>query len=759
MKKILSLGLSLFFGLSAINAQQVKNKLIYSVTTADYLDKITNQDETDVSLKSAIRFDMHNTTEAERLQANMQHYNELVAHNPGYAAQRNAFEASVQQYMAANRGSMESSQMVITCPVVIHCVYGSAAQNISMNQVLSQLQVMNEDFGRTNADQNTHWSQAANTTIQFCLAQRTPAGAATTGLETRQYGSSSTSWSTNDNVKRYSNGGLDSWDPTRYLNIWVCNLTGGLLGYGEFPTSSSSNTFGVVIDYTCFGSNYTSYGTFSGIQAPFDRGRTVTHEFSHCFNLYHIWGDDNGSCSGTDYCADTPNQTDATSGCYTYPHTDGCSPSSPGIMYENYMDYSDDVCLTIFTNNQKTRMLAVLNTAPYNALLTSNGCTSPGPSTNDAAITAIATPNGSLCGTTFIPVVTLKNWGTSTLTSVTIKYRVDATTIQTYNWNGSLGTGLTTSVTLSSMTTTAGAHTFTAYTLSPNGQSDANAANDSFTSNFNCTSTGQALPFIQGFEGTTFVPAGWALSNPDAGVTWARTTSCAKTGVASAKMDNFNYTGGNGQVDEMTTPAINISTAANPVLTFQVAYTYWTQPYQFSDTLKVLVSTNCGATWTIVYQKWGAALQTGPPLSSQNAGWVPNSSEWRMETVSLLPYQSASSLLVKFRSISDFEDNMYIDDINITNTTGIQSSGISGFINLFPNPSTGVFNLNIGLESQKDITVNIVNTLGQTVHQFTERNTSGGLFPIDLSEQPNGVYFVEVTAGEEKAVQRIVINK
>jgi hypothetical protein len=759
MKKILFLGMSLFFGLSALNAQQVKNKQHNNGDVTLYADALTKLDVSDVSLKSSIRYDMHTTTAAERMQADMVHHNQLVARNPNYDAQRNAFERSVQQYMAANRGSLESSQMVITCPIVIHCVYGSAAQNITLNQCLSQLQVMNEDFGRTNADVNTHWAQAANTTIQFCMAQRTPAGLATTGLETRQSGTSSTTWSTNDNVKSYSSGGLDAWDPTRYLNIWVCNLSGGLLGYGEFPTSSVSSTFGVVIDYTCFGSNYTSYGTFPGIQAPFDRGRTVTHEFSHCFNLYHIWGDDNGACSGSDLCADTPNQADATSGCFTYPHTDGCATTNPGIMFENYMDYSDDNCMNLFTTNQKTRMLAVLNTAPYNALATSNGCQSVSPSVDDAAISAITTPNGTVCGTTFTPVVVLKNWGSATLTSCTIKYQIDASTLQTYTWSGSLTTGLTTSVTLPSMTTTSGAHTFTAYTLNPNGQTDANAANDSFTSNFTCTGASSSLPFFEGFEGTTFVPTGWSASNPDGGITWDRTTTCAKTGVACARMDNFNYQGGNGQVDEIVAKPVDISTVASPVLTFQVAYTYWTVPYQYSDTLEVLVSTNCGATWTTVYKKWGSNLQTANPLSSQSAAWVPTQTQWRLETVSLLPYQTATSLFVKFRNITDYEDNLYLDDINIMNSTGMQQTNLSSLINLFPNPSTGIFNLNIALDSQKDLNVKVVNTLGQTVQQFAELNTYGGTFALDLSAEPNGVYFVEVTAGGETSVQRIVVNR
>lgn len=760
MKKILFFGTGLFFGISALHAQQpVKNKQLSAANTSQYEQSLATHDENDVSMKTCIRFDMHNTTAQERMQANMQHQHELEARNPNYAAQRNAFEASMQQYMAANRGTLESSQMVITVPVVIHCVYGSAAQNITLNQVLSQIQVMNEDFGRTNADANTHWSQAANTTIQFCLAQQTPTGLATTGLETRQFGSSTTSWSTNDNVKHYANGGLDAWDPTRYLNIWVCNLSGGLLGYGEFPTASVSQTFGVVIDYTCFGSNYTSYGTFAGIQAPFDRGRTVTHEFSHCFNLYHIWGDDNGACSGSDLCADTPNQADATSGCYAYPHTDACSTTSPGIMFENYMDYSDDNCLNLFTNNQKTRMLAVLNSAPYNALQTSNGCQSVTPNNYDAAITAITTPNGTVCGTTFTPVVTLKNWGSTTLTSCTIKYQIDASTLQTYSWSGSLATGLTTTVTLTSMTTTSGAHTFTAYTLNPNGQSDGNAANDSFTSNFNCTGSSTPLPVFEGFEGATFVPAGWTLNNPDGSFTWDRTTTCAKTGVACARMDNFDYQGGNGQIDEMTMMPVDLSTVSNPVLTFQVAYTYWTVPYQFSDTLKVYVSTNCGATWTEVYNKYGANLQTAPPVSSQTNAFVPSSTQWRLETISLLPYQSATSLMVKFRNITDYEDNLYLDDINIMNSLGMEHSNLASLVNLFPNPSTGVFNMNIALESQKDLTVKVVNTLGQNVQQFSALNTYGGMYTIDMSEQPNGVYFVEVTAGTETTVQRIMVNR
>lgn len=756
MKKtfITVLGMCMF--MSAAFAQSVKNKQIH-VSTADNSVYIP-ADEMDVSHKSSIRFDTHTMTKDEMNAANNERYSNMVATDPNYGAKRNAYEQSVQQYISAHKND-NSVQQVITLPVVVHIVYGSAAQNCSDNQVLSQIQVLNEDFARTNADQNTHWSQAANTTIQFCLATTDPNGSPTTGIERRQYGTASTSWSTNDNVKHYANGGLNIWDPTRYLNIWVCNLSAGLLGYGEFPTTSVSQTFGAVIDYTCFGSNFTSYGTFSGILAPFDRGRTTTHEFSHCFNLYHIWGDDNGACSGSDLCGDTPNQADATSGCYTYPHTDACSGSSPGIMYENYMDYSDDVCLNLFTNNQKTRMLAVFNVAPYNAVVNSTACQSSSIAL-DAGIFAIGTPSGTICGTTFVPSVTLKNYGTSTLTSCTINYKIDNNTVQTYSWTGSLTQSSTVTVTLPSMSTTAATHTFTCYTSNPNSGTDGNAPNDQSTSTFTCIAGGTPAPVFEGFEGTTFVPAGWSLNNPDAGITWARTTACAKTGAACAKMDNWAYQGGNGQIDEMTMMAVDMTTLSNPVLTFQVAYTYWTVPYQFSDTLKVYASTDCGATWTLLYNKYGAQLQTGTPLSSQSAGWVPSASEWRMETISLLPYTSSNALMIKFRSISDFEDNLYIDDINIMNTTDVNNMNFANAISLFPNPSNdGNFNLNVSLGARTDLNVRVLNSLGQVVEQISQNNTLGGIFALDLTAEANGVYFVEVTADGQKAVQRIVISR
>jgi hypothetical protein len=170
--------------------------------------------------------------------------------------------------------------------------------------------------------------------------------------------------SENNVIKSTALGGHDAWDRNRYLNIWVCNLTGGVLGYAQLPGGPSS-TDGVVIAYKYFG--------ISGASYPYNQGRTTTHEVGHFFNLLHVWGDDNGACWGTDYCDDTPNQASDNYGCPTFPHP-SCNNTSD--MYMNYMDYVDDACMYMFTFDQAERMEATLS--GFRALLAaSNGCSPP----------------------------------------------------------------------------------------------------------------------------------------------------------------------------------------------------------------------------------------------------------------------------------------------------------------------------------------------------------------------------------------------
>ena len=245
----------------------------------------------------------------------------------------------VQQYQT-NRVDGE----IITIPVVVHVLYKTAAENISAAQIQSQIDVLNEDFRRTNSDANNTWSQAADTQIEFCLTTVDPSGNATTGITRKS--TTKTSWGTNDAMKKSSQGGVDPWDTSKYLNFWVCNIGGGILGYAQFPGGSAA-TDGVVNSPQYFGRTGTA-------TAPFNLGRTATHEVGHFLNLRHIWGD--GGCGVDDFVSDTPESDASNGGCAT-------THSSCGTldMVQNYMDYSDDSCMNLFTQGQKSRMRSVLD--------------------------------------------------------------------------------------------------------------------------------------------------------------------------------------------------------------------------------------------------------------------------------------------------------------------------------------------------------------------------------------------------------------
>ena len=253
---------------------------------------------------------------------------------------------------------------VVNIPVVVHVVYNTSSQNISDAQIASQIQVLNEDFRRMNSDKtntpSTFSSVASDIEIEFCLASVDPNGNSTNGIT--RTSTSYSSFSTNDGVKSSSTGGKNAWPTSDYLNIWVCNMSGSTLGYAQFPGSGSASTDGVVISYKYFGRN-------GSAQAPFNKGRTATHEVGHWLNLRHIWGD--GGCSYDDYVSDTPLAGNEHYGCPSWPQ----STCSSNDMYMNYMDYVDDACMNLFTAGQKSRMRALFSSGGYReSILNSNGC-------------------------------------------------------------------------------------------------------------------------------------------------------------------------------------------------------------------------------------------------------------------------------------------------------------------------------------------------------------------------------------------------
>jgi len=256
-------------------------------------------------------------------------------------------------------GRLDQGTRTIEIPVVVHVVYSTEQQNISDQQIQSQIDVLNEDYAASNRDiRNTPslFKQVTSSgfSVHFSLAQ-------TTRVKTTV-----NSFNTTDNVKSTQRGGDDVIDPEHKLNIWACNLGQSLLGYAQFP-GGPAETDGVVILYSAFGSR-SKYpgGTYI---SKYDLGRTATHEVGHWLNLRHIWGDDGSSCSGSDLVEDTPNQASLNFGCPSFPHV---SCDNSGDMSMNYMDYTDDACMYMFSKGQQSRALAVFAAGGPRAALAGN---------------------------------------------------------------------------------------------------------------------------------------------------------------------------------------------------------------------------------------------------------------------------------------------------------------------------------------------------------------------------------------------------
>jgi hypothetical protein len=400
---------------------------------------------------------------------------------------------------------------IIKIPVVVHVIHNGeaigTAPNITDAQVQSQITVLNQDFRKmlgTSGGTSTN-PVAADIEIEFVLAKQDPNGNPTNGID--RVNMCATSWSTDDidNIVKPAT----IWDPEQYMNMWSIVFTRtDLLGYAQFPNNStlqgiseyegSALTDGVVSAYDNFGSSDFDLGSSFLLASGYDKGRTMTHEVGHWLGLRHIWGDGNGhpanptanppksevtDCNATDYCADTPQVGYEHYDCdSTY---DTCPSAAGNDMTENYMDYTDDVCMNIFTLNQKDRIMAVMNNSIRRKNLKTSTKDDPiNLYANDAEvknITDYCSAKITLCSS--LPAqsnkkISLTNRGTSVLTSANLLYSIDGGTLQSQSWTGPLAQNQSTIVTLQN-TTTSGILTVKIDTV--NGTTDERATNNSST--------------------------------------------------------------------------------------------------------------------------------------------------------------------------------------------------------------------------------------------------------------------------------------
>lgn len=355
-----------------------------------------------------------------------------------------AFEKRLQNIIKDRKASKlqsTSGATLVRIPVVVHVIHNGTAigtgANISDAQVLSQIQVLNEDYRKMVGTRGENSNPVgADTNIEFFLAREDPGCNPTTGIERLDLSSINTTWSG-------PSGNIDSvlkpmtvWDPSRYMNMWTVTLSDDtLLGYAQYP-GGPPETDGVVMGYQYFGSNDV-LGVNLDSSAPYDLGRTTTHEVGHYLGLLHTFQD---GCANGDQVADTPATAQENYDCPI--GQDSCPVMADGIldMIENYMDYTDDACMNIFTNGQSTRMDGVLSGSRL-SLANSTVPDTALPSVSYDGSIKIMDLNLDPCTSSFAPEIKLANYGTVTLTTATISYNLNSGTPVIINWTGSLAEG------------------------------------------------------------------------------------------------------------------------------------------------------------------------------------------------------------------------------------------------------------------------------------------------------------------------------
>ncbi|HEY5692347.1 MAG TPA: M43 family zinc metalloprotease, partial [Cyclobacteriaceae bacterium] len=592
--------------------------------------------------------------------------------HPDQSTEETRFENWMKQQKVAPRLRSSSTQgtsaATYVIPVVVHVIHNGepigTGTNISDAQIISQINVLNKDYKRLNTDANQTPSAflpvAGSLDIEFVLAKQDSEGLATDGI--RRVQGTRTSWTLAQNAEFKA---LSYWPAEDYMNIWVINFNDNFIGYAQFPESSlpglensSSDrlTDGIVLNYRDIGS--IDDGPFD-LETEYNKGRTATHEIGHFFGLRHLWGDGTTCGPPGDYVDDTPEQSSSTNGCPSHPQV-SCSNNK---MFQNYLDYTNDACMNLFTQGQIARMEIVLQNSPRRASLTSSlGSQEPLPASNDLGLRKIINPAITSCGGLVTPLIEVRNYGLNPVTSAKIEFKVNGIVTETKDAVLNLLANEITTVQFAPINLSSpGTSMISFEILQTNGTTDGKASNNpiSHTTTVPVITT---LPLYEMFDST---PADWIIQNPDQLITWQNVSVLNGEAGNRSMFLNFDVYEEKGVEDRLLTPIINLNGATTALLRFDRAYAQFSSS-NFDDALKVIVVENCNADLNQgieIFNKSGSDLATAPPTSNS---YFPNGpSQWIKESISLSSFIGSGNIQVAFIGTNGYGNNLFLDNVYV----------------------------------------------------------------------------------------------
>ncbi|MEO1448547.1 MAG: M43 family zinc metalloprotease [Bacteroidota bacterium] len=671
---------------------------------------------------------------------------EIRAEHPSWP-DRHGFETWLAR-KAQSEVAQSLRGTVITIPVIVHIIHDGEAvgtgTNLSQSQVNSQIEVLNEDFRRMlgTPGYNTH-PDGADIEIEFCLATVDPANQVLSEPGIERISRQSLNLSAPPYTISFTKNNILSgtiWNPDDYMNIWTVNLANDFLGFAQLPDSSTlgdlspiqgpANTDGVVITPTAFGRE--------GMAAfPYNGGRSGTHEVGHWMGLRHTWGD--GNCSQDDYCSDTPTTDGANYGCPTGEPSCSATPA----MIENYMEYTDDACMSIFTECQKTRMRTVMaNSVRRASLLNSLACSGQVAPISDFSVNQREVCAGSR-----------------------LQFQAESPGASTWSWSFQGGTPSTSTQQNPQIDYFQPGTYSVSLTVSNSIGSDDETKSGWIT----VTDNGPNIFYVEDFEGGL---SGWAIENNDLLDTWQLVDVGGIAGDRAMYVNMYYYTNV-GQRDGLISPALDVSTHDNVSLSFDYAYRQYSSDDQ--DSLIVYVSTDGGNSFPHRIFAQGEDgtgnfatedLLTSNFVPAFSIEWCGNGMGWAScPELDLSPYQGNGSVVLRFETYNDYGNNIFIDNIRLEGTCKpVQVSVEDQLVtelswNIYPNPGEDFINLQFAQLSRQAIQLDILDLQGKSLARQSLPPTSGDLVHRwNLPEMAAGLYLVRAQIGAETFYRKWVRN-